>query len=208
MNSARRRFAVQRLRRRRLRRRLDLRVAAPSRSGTVGLASPRPGGPRVPDDHRAGDSVTQQMYLERINEPADLRGMSIDELRRARRRDPRLRRGGRVEEQRSPRLEPRGGRAVAGAAPGVRLPDRRDSLGHRPSGVRPQDRDGPHGAVRVAAPGRRAVRLPEPRGEPPRPHREQPRIDGAELRVRHGRRPATPASTITATSSPSSATGR
>ena len=43
--------------------------------------------------------------------------------------------------------------------------------------------------VRAAAPGGRHVGLPEPRGEPARLRREQPRLDDPQLRLRHGRRP-------------------
>ena len=53
-------------------------------------------------------------------------------------------------------------RADPRAAPGLRLAARPDPLGHRPPGVRPQDRHRPAGRLRDAAAEGRPVRLPEP----------------------------------------------
>ena len=74
--------------------------------------------------------------------------------------------GGR-RDRRPPRLQPRRGRADAGPAPGVRLADATPSCGTpatRPTSTRSSP--GASDGFAAAAPGRRAVRLPEPRGEP------------------------------------------
>ena len=55
-----------------------------------------------------------------------------------------------------------------------------------PPGLRPQDPHRPRRAVPDPAPDRRPVRLPEPRREPPRLDRELARLDGAVLRRRAG----------------------
>ena len=102
------------------------------------------------------------------------------------RRDPRLHRLGRVRGRRPPRLEPRRGRTDARAAPRLRVPDRRDPLGHRPPGLRPQDRHRTPIGLRDPSPGRRPLGLPEPRGVTARPDREQPRLDRAVVRRRFG----------------------
>ena len=87
---------------------------------------------------------------------------------------------------RPPRPQPRRRRAHPGAAPGVRLAARPDPLGHRPPGVRPQDRHRPGRRVRPAAAEGRAVRLPEPGRVRPRRHRELARVDRAVVRRRAG----------------------
>ena len=98
--------------------------------------------------------------LDSIREPADLRRLSRAELDGLAReiRDFLVDRG--VQHRRPPRPQPRRGRAHPRAAPGLRLAAGPDRLGHRPPGVRAQDRHRPGRRVRPAAAGRRAVRLP------------------------------------------------
>ena len=57
-----------------------------------------------------------------------------------------------------------------------------------PPGLRPQDRHRPRRPLRPAAPGRRAVGLPEPGRVRARLGREQPRLHDPELRPRHRHR--------------------
>ena len=88
--------------------------------------------------------------------------------------------------RRPPRPEPRRRRAHPGAAPGVRLAARPDPLGHRPPGLRAQDRHRPGRPVRDPAAEGRPVRLPEPGRVRARRHRELARVDRAVLRRRSG----------------------
>ncbi len=86
------------------------------------------------------------------------------------------------------RVQPRCRRAHPGHAPGVRLTPRHPLVGHRPSGLRAQDRDGPAGGLHPPAPGRAALSgYPSRARVRARLDREQPRLDGPVLRPRAGR---------------------
>jgi hypothetical protein len=139
-------------------------------------------------DRRRG-SVEAQMFLERVHEPADLRGLSYPELDAL---------AGEIRDFVVAAVSETGGHLGSNLG-AVEL-----SLALHRVFESPTDAilwDTGHQAyvhkivtgsalpVRAAPPGRRALRLPEPRGEPTRPHREQPRVDRAVVRVRHGRRP-------------------
>ena len=124
--------------------------------------------------------------LESIAGPRDLRGLTEDqlavlasEIRDALGRDVLTRR-------RTPRSQPRRGRADPRHPPGLRLPARPGRLRHRAPGLRPQDAHRTGGAVRPAAPGGRPQRLPEPGRVRPRHRRELPRLDLAQLCRRAG----------------------
>ena len=103
------------------------------------------------------------MLLETIRSPADLRDLDPQELEELAGEIREFIVAGGGRDQRPPRLQPRRRRAHAGPAPGLRLAPRRHPVGHRPPGLRPQDRHRAAGRLRAAAPGRRAVGLPEPR---------------------------------------------
>ena len=107
----------------------------------------------------------------------------------ARHRDPPVPRLQRLGDRGPSRVEPRGRRAHHRPAPCLLVPRRRHRLGHRSPGLRAQARHRPAGRFRRPAPGRRHVRLPEPRRVGTRPGREQPRLDGAVVRLRDGCRP-------------------
>ena len=83
------------------------------------------------------------MILETIKQPADLRRLSYAELDELAGEIRDFIVAGGRRDRRPPRLQPRRGRAHARAAPGVRLAPRRHPLGHRPPGLRPQDRHRP-----------------------------------------------------------------
>ena len=129
------------------------------------------------------------MWLEEIDEPADLRALSFEELEEL---------AGEIRDFIVLAVAENGGHLGSnlGAveltprpAPRVRVADRRDPLGHRPPGLRAQARDRAAERFRPPAPGRRPVGIPVPGGEPARLHREQPRLDRAVLRLRDGGRP-------------------
>ena len=87
------------------------------------------------------------MILEKIQSPADLRGLDPPRARDPGRRDPPVhRRLGDPGRQRPPGLQPRRGRADAGAAPGVRLAATTSSCGTpatRPTSTRSSPGAGP-----------------------------------------------------------------
>ena len=100
--------------------------------------------------------------LDRLQGPADLRGLIEPQLEPARRRDPRDDHPDRRRDRRPPRRQPGRRRDHDRAPPAARLAARPDRLGHGPPGLRPQAADRPAGAVRHASPDRRRRRLPAP----------------------------------------------
>ncbi len=127
-------------------------------------------------------AADEHLLLDSIDGPADLRLLRCRRARGPRRRDQALHRPVGVAHRRPPRLQPRRRRADPRPAPGLRLPSRRHPLGHRPPGLRPQDRDRPAARVLRTAPAGWAVGLSLPSRVDPRLGREQPCLDHPELR--------------------------
>ncbi len=125
-------------------------------------------------------------YLEHINGPQDLKGLTQEQLCHPGQRDPRCPGGVGDADQRSPRPEPRRGGADPGHAPGVRLAQGQADLRHRPPVLCAQAADRPPERVPHAAPDRRPVRLPEPRRVRARPGGELARLHQPVLRRRDG----------------------
>ena len=86
------------------------------------------------------------MLLESINSPADLRRLDPEQLAVLAGRSG-IHRPGRLGHRRPSGLQPGRGRAHPGPAPGVPLAPGHHPVGHRPPGLRPQDRDRPPGDV-------------------------------------------------------------
>ncbi len=118
--------------------------------------------------------------------PAALKEMSGEELADLAARDQALPGRSALRNRRPSGVQPRCGGADAGPAPGLRIAFGRHHLGHRPPGVRAQDRHRQGSSLHRSAPGGGPFGLPEPGRVGPRPGREQPRLHGALLRLRDG----------------------
>ena len=105
---------------------------------------------RRPDEPLATRLGRVTSLLGSINDPADLKRVDAAELPDLAQeiRDFLVDCG--VAHRRAPRAEPRRRRADHRAAPGVRLAARRDRLGHRSPGLRPQAADRPAGRTSTA----------------------------------------------------------
>ena len=79
--------------------------------------------------------------LDTIHEPEDLKRLDASQLPALAEEIREFLVDAVVAHRRSPRPEPRRGRAHHGAAPGLRLAARRDHLGHRSPGLRAQAAD-------------------------------------------------------------------
>ena len=152
-------------------------------------------------------STRKMSILDSINSPADLKPMTRDELRTARRRDARAAHRRLLAHRRPHRRRPRRGRADDRAALRVRHAARPARVGRRAPGLSAQAAHRPQRADGDAAPGRRHLRLPQAHRERVRHVRRRPRRHGDLGRARHGRR-ARHQRARTSRSSPSSATAR
>ena len=122
--------------------------------------------------------------LETISGPRDLDALSPEQLEQLADRDPRVPRGIRVEDRRSPRPEPRRRRDDHRDPPGLRLAARRHRLRHRAPVVRAQAADRAQGPL-DAAQDRRPRRLPAALGVRARHRRELARVELAVVGRRH-----------------------
>ncbi len=113
--------------------------------------------------------------LSTINSPEDLKRLSHEELNRLAGRNARGPLPIGLDAHRPFRLEPGRGRIDARPAHHVRFHPRPLDLGHRPSGLRPQDGDGPVRRVSDDAQQGRPDGLPQPGRERLRPVRHRPR---------------------------------
>ena len=153
------------------------------------------------------------MILPSIETPADLQGLSYEELNQLSAEIREFIISTVTDHWRSPWFQSWRRRTHSRVAPGLRIPQGHPVVGHRPPGVRPQAAHRPTLRLQESAPAGRPLGLPQPLGERTRLDRVLARVHGALVRARTlgGARTAQGARWDVAgnvTSSPSSATAR
>ena len=104
--------------------------------------------------------------LSSVQSPRDLKALPAEQMQELAARDPGVPDRAGEPDRRTPRSQPRRGRADPGHPPGLRLAGRPDRLRHRAPELRAQDHHRPPGPVPEPAAARRPLRLSRARRSP------------------------------------------